>query len=674
MQLFSEDIRNFWNGWEIRLLVLLSLALQTVLTIFGSRRKYTAAILLRILVWLAYLSADWVATFVLGNLATITDGDCEEKSPKSNEDLQAFWAPFLLLHLGGPDTITAYSLEDNELWLRHFLAFIVQVGVAFYVFLRLWRNTVLAFMAIPILFIASYKYGERTFVLRSSSKENFKDSLVLSDPKPGPEFVKMAGETIVEGSNCEQGSHLIQAYFLFGRLAVLFSSQILTCKDEIMSCKYFQGKSAEVAFNLVAAELGFLYDLLYTKANVVYSRLGILVRCFSLFVSFSLLFAFPFTIDKHAYPPVDIFITYLLLLGAIALELYAFILHFFSKWTSLCLTKYRKEDHPHIFYATSLSHSLLGNHKRWSESMGQFNLISFCINDKLLPATRISKLLEYHRYLTREDVSADLKKLIFTELMAKIKNHEQHQPFCLNATGQRLLDHRGDYVLKEKHNTHNPDILWLTASAPYDCCLLAWHIATDLCYQADLDELCDGNPESLHPRCKISKYLSEYLMYLMVLCPTMMPEGFSDTRFVQTCKDVKTFYAKNIAGDSEEKRRDARKIFLQRRLEGSTIKDIVNNNLSAFVPGRWLGNQLQLLEAREGWGSEGKWKMISEVWVEILAYTASHCAWNVHGQYLRRGGELLTHVCLLMSHLGLCSQYGDFRFRPPEDDVVTYII
>lgn len=46
----------------------------------------------------------------------------------------AFWAPFLLVHLGGPDTITAYSLEGNELWLRHLLNLVVQVGVAFYVF------------------------------------------------------------------------------------------------------------------------------------------------------------------------------------------------------------------------------------------------------------------------------------------------------------------------------------------------------------------------------------------------------------------------------------------------------------------------------------------------------------------------------------------------------------
>ncbi|KAB8094794.1 hypothetical protein EE612_022137, partial [Oryza sativa] len=32
--------------------------------------------------------------------------------------LVAFWAPFFLLHLGGPDSITAYELEDNQLVTR----------------------------------------------------------------------------------------------------------------------------------------------------------------------------------------------------------------------------------------------------------------------------------------------------------------------------------------------------------------------------------------------------------------------------------------------------------------------------------------------------------------------------------------------------------------------------
>ncbi|KAL4628885.1 hypothetical protein ACB092_05G270000 [Castanea dentata] len=53
----------------------------------------------------------------------------------------AFRAPFMLLHLGGPDTITAYAVQDNELWLRHLVGLVVQSGVALYIFLLSWKVT-----------------------------------------------------------------------------------------------------------------------------------------------------------------------------------------------------------------------------------------------------------------------------------------------------------------------------------------------------------------------------------------------------------------------------------------------------------------------------------------------------------------------------------------------------
>ena len=42
--------------------------------------------------------------------------------------LEVMWAPILLLHLGGNDGITAYNIEDNELWSRHLLTAVSQVN------------------------------------------------------------------------------------------------------------------------------------------------------------------------------------------------------------------------------------------------------------------------------------------------------------------------------------------------------------------------------------------------------------------------------------------------------------------------------------------------------------------------------------------------------------------
>jgi len=64
--------------------------------------------------------------------------------------------------------------------------------------------------------------------------------------------------------------------------------------------------------------------------------------------------------------------------------------------------------------------------------------------------------------------------------------------------------------------------------------------------------------------------------------------------------------------------------------------------------------------------------MINEVWVEMLAYAAAHCSWKEHTHQLRRGGELLTHVSLLMLHLGLSEQYEFTRFDGDEVSVLEF--
>jgi hypothetical protein len=53
------------------------------------------------------------------------------------------------------------------------------------------------------------------------------------------------------------------------------------------------------------------------------------------------------------------------------------------------------------------------------------------------------------------------------------------------------------------------------------------------------------------------------------------------------------------------------------------------------ICGGKLARQLLLL------GFEKRWEMINEVWIEMLAYAATHCPWKEHTHQLRRGGELL---------------------------------
>ncbi|GMN36881.1 hypothetical protein TIFTF001_006361 [Ficus carica] len=163
-QIFSESLRKGWSELEIRAMVIVSLMSQSILILIGNKRKHSTRNWLRFILWLAYLSAGWVAIVSLSVLSIkrlqYHEDDYSNNIP--NYIVTAFWAPFLLPLLGGPDTVTVYSLEDNQLRWRHFLMLLVQVGVAFHVFVRSWTSNLLNFLSVPMFVAGIIKFGERT--------------------------------------------------------------------------------------------------------------------------------------------------------------------------------------------------------------------------------------------------------------------------------------------------------------------------------------------------------------------------------------------------------------------------------------------------------------------------------------------------------------------------------
>uniref|UniRef100_J3LB47 DUF4220 domain-containing protein n=1 Tax=Oryza brachyantha TaxID=4533 RepID=J3LB47_ORYBR len=60
---------QLWNDWELQALVLLSFMLQVFIFFSGGLRQRSTNSALRILVWLAYLVADFIAVYALGQLS-----------------------------------------------------------------------------------------------------------------------------------------------------------------------------------------------------------------------------------------------------------------------------------------------------------------------------------------------------------------------------------------------------------------------------------------------------------------------------------------------------------------------------------------------------------------------------------------------------------------------------
>lgn len=151
-------------------LVLLSFTMQVTLLLTAEFRCRLDKFWLRALVWSAYMLADWAAIYALGHLSVVSGPG------QGQHHLMLLWAPFLLVHLGGQDNITAYALEDNRLWLRHLQALAVQAAAAVYVLYLSWSSSsstgggggaVLRFrQASVVLYVVGIlKYGERVAAL-----------------------------------------------------------------------------------------------------------------------------------------------------------------------------------------------------------------------------------------------------------------------------------------------------------------------------------------------------------------------------------------------------------------------------------------------------------------------------------------------------------------------------
>ncbi|XP_061952698.1 uncharacterized protein LOC133675361 [Populus nigra] len=649
-----EKVLNLWNNWEIRGMVLLSLLLQTILIIFGSRRKTSGRIWIRILVWSAYLSADMVATVALGTLARSLGDSSGDRSEKANNSIQAFWAPFLLLHLGGPDTITAYSIEDNELWLRHLLGLVIQVGVAFYVFSRSWGSGILSFIAIPVFVVGVVKYAERTWVLWSSCSKSLKNSS-LSD------FWGSCHRTRISNPQDLQRDYLLQAY-VFSYISKFAMQDLVPGIDELIRSRELISKNeADGAFKVVEAELGLIYDMLYTKAPLIYSRGGIILRCISSLLSVIAFITFQVKVDKLDYSTTDIAITYLLSAAAVFLEFYAFLCLVLSDWTMIWLIGKGGNALTSAIYSQLRK---LTRSERWSRSISQYNLISSSFErepHRCLEFLGIDDMMR-QMHVNRKDLNGELQGLIFGHLREKARKIKEDLNVVDKNVRSKIIGQRGDGVLEREGLLR--DYKWCTTEVEFSRSILVWYLATDICYRADKD---GSNVSTEDGRC-----LSEYMMYLLVIRPNMLSKGFGDDEeYQETLRDLLGLKDGELRG--RKYRRTLRELWgLKDRGpddEGyqRTLRELRNSESRGYDDGGsqfiWkteksvlrgvdrLARQLLLM------APEKRWEMINEVWVEMVAYAAAHCPWKEHTQQLRRGGELLTHVSLLMLHLGLTEQY-----------------
>ncbi|GLU15479.1 hypothetical protein SLE2022_319650 [Rubroshorea leprosula] len=354
MSSIADILMKLWASWNIRGLIILSLLVQCFLVLFSPLRKQKGGKwVFMTSMWFAYLLADWVATFTIGLIL---------RSERSF--ILVFWAPFLLLHLGGPDTITSFSLEDNEFWIRHLLGLVLQIASTAYVILHSPPHNKLLFPALLVLIAGIIKYAERNRAFYLASLEHYGDK--------GRAFIyqQEVEDSFQRGTRKE----LVAAYGIIKNLLV---GPLLTPKYRISSRQVLDGKCPEQVLQMMEIELSLLYEALHTKLPVVHIKIGYIFRLISLSCIFGALLSFRLIPQHPKLRHVDIWITYGLLIGAITLDFISIGTLIFSDFN---LAYYCLRGSTNVKIVAWI-HNRVINRRRWSKIIPQHNLITYCLND-----------------------------------------------------------------------------------------------------------------------------------------------------------------------------------------------------------------------------------------------------------------------------------------------------
>ncbi|KAK7855763.1 hypothetical protein CFP56_026417 [Quercus suber] len=344
------------------------------------------------IIWAAYLIADWAASFAVGlvfdseekytasgainntasYLVMMNHGLVSTIGSRSRDDtglLLVMWTPFLLLLVGGQDKITSFAIEDNELWLRHLIWLFLQIFTTGFVFYQSFHLNTLWIPTIFLLLAGTIKYAERIAALYLASSDSFGTS-VLGEPDPGPNYERlMSAFTYYKGNNlpikmeyvhdlesqanenttADDGEldprELVQrahhfAYIYKGLIVnLMFSS-----REHTESREFFTKRRPEETLKILEIQLNYFYDLLHTKVLVATSSIGkisrgistgLVVAAFSLFI----------LEEKGTFKTeFDVVVTYILFVGVLGLDMVTLFIWFYSDWTVAYLKKFDKDS------------------------------------------------------------------------------------------------------------------------------------------------------------------------------------------------------------------------------------------------------------------------------------------------------------------------------------------
>ncbi|EMS47512.1 hypothetical protein TRIUR3_06764 [Triticum urartu] len=584
---------QWWEVSQLRILVLASLVIQYILLV-------------------ASAASDAIAIYALATLFNRHRESHQEDGDGGSNILEVLWAPILLIHLGGQDGITAYNIEDNELWTRHILTSVSQK------------------LKIDLL---------EDFIHKAISPAGANDYLLTPatpvDFTPHKLFVDVASPSPDDRIRMLQSFSALDDNHAYCKLQHWLSEtfQLLYTKEKMFSLEFvFVGQTNNIA---------------HARASMSEQIVGFfssgLVRLFAMYLPFAAVALFHCS-HREVYREDDVKVTYVLLCCTAALEGNAMFLKSLRRGR-----ENRKQTDEPLF----------------ADMVSQYNLIGLLVRNKkhsrmmrILGVLGCSAFLQQHWRMKSCYSSFSITMLVLKYVKGGWEHHIRDV-----STYRKFSDNRGQFTLGCEGCYE--ELGWSLEGA-FDESVLLWHLATDFCYydtgvsHSHHGLLCtqDSCPHAYacpawcegsghHKRAIQCREISNYMMYLLFVNPEMLLAGTRRNLFTSAYSELKGII---IRGDKQTHKEIELTQMIIAAVDGggSPPPDGTQQQQGGIIRDAW-----NIAKVLSNLPEEKMWDVIEGVWVEMLCFSAARCRGYLHAKGLATDVEYLTYVWLLLYYMGM---------------------
>ncbi|KAL8139448.1 hypothetical protein V2J09_005469 [Rumex salicifolius] len=267
----------------------------------------------------------------------------------------------------------------------------------------------------------------------------------------------------------------------------------------------------------------------------------------------------------------------------------------------------------------------------WRRKLSQYSFLESYAQVPLLsrkPFSRLAKVMKLPRVGQHGEFSVALSAQVKEAIIESLLPHVQDDELALS---------RGTATVTRNQLSA---CIFNTCQLETDAhVILVWHIATCIC---ELSRAPQGTGDPNYEHFLVATQLSKYCAYLVSFAPELLPdhpyttENVFDTAVKQAQRDME--------GCDISQRYELLRTMNQRDRNGED---------NIVVKGALLGGTLMVQVLNNP--ARG-WRVLAEFWAELLLYLALSNNVAVHGEYLARGGEFITHVWALLTHAGIVSR------------------